>query len=594
MSMQIPHYQEQARRTSAQAQVSPDEAIQGMRSSQAEMRSAIDGGAWRTTRWHESFTDSFVEEVRDARVFVDVGAELGFYSYLALKHMPDDGRIICVEADPIRCELLREFFAREPRVEIVNIAAHNATSKLMLTKPVGCSATSADVEGAKFAVKAATLDCIIGNAQVDVIKIDIEGAEAHAFEGLQQTLQRGRARIFLEMHSWVDDIYPGGKALIEALLKSSGYAIQNLDSANSRDCAGLLQGGRFLLTPPRAAQASAAQQSLISIVIPALNGAEFIERTLISILRQGYVDLEMIVVDGGSSDRTKEIVSRYPEVHLIEAQGKGYVQALRCGLEAARGSVIGIQHCDDYYAPGAVREAAEILGRYPEAGLVTAKRVVLAPGSKEAGRTPDGRSRWIDFWDLIEGVATPFHESTFVRRELIQEVGGLNPDLEYNALLDLWLRILSRWPGVWVNRLWGFRQVQAKSRRHTAYEQIAKDTARSFELWLESLHPDSREEFGDRIRACAQFRQADFSYLAGSRSKARDLLEQALELYPALIGNPSCERLAQELALDKSVLAAGSQRPGHDQLVTATRAVDRIELGLDEVADPSPTWYARP
>ncbi len=198
MSMQIPHYEEQSRRTSAQAQVSPNEAVQRMRSSQAEMRAAIDCGGWRTTRWHESFTDSLVEEVRDARVFVDVGAELGFYSYLALKHMPDDRRIICVEADPIRCGLLREFFAREPCVEIVNTAAHNATSKLMMTKPIGCSATSADVEGAKFAVKADTLDHIIGDAQVDVIKIDIEGAEAHAFEGLQETLQRCRARIFLE------------------------------------------------------------------------------------------------------------------------------------------------------------------------------------------------------------------------------------------------------------------------------------------------------------------------------------------------------------------------------------------------------------
>ncbi len=114
--MQIPHYEEKARQARARTQVSPDEAVQRMRSSQAEMQADIDSGGWRTTRWHESFTDSFVEDIRDARVFVDVGAELGFYSYLALKHMPDDRRIICVEADPIRCGLLREFFAREPCV----------------------------------------------------------------------------------------------------------------------------------------------------------------------------------------------------------------------------------------------------------------------------------------------------------------------------------------------------------------------------------------------------------------------------------------------------------------------------------------------
>jgi FkbM family methyltransferase len=359
------------------------------------MRASIDNGAWQSTRWHESFTDLFVDEIRNARVFIDVGAELGFYSYLALKHMPEDGRIICIEADPVRCELLRELFVTDPRVQVLNIAAHSTTTELTLTKPVGCSATSADVEGARFSVQADTIDNIIGDSDVDVIKIDIEGAEAHALEGLQETLQEKRARIFLEMHSWIDHIYPGGKAAMEKLLATSSYTIQNVDRLPPGTCSGL-QGGRLLLTPSVSARTVPPCESLVSIIIPALNGGKFIERALISILRQEHPDLEVIVIDGGSSDHTNDIVRRYPEVRLLQAQGKGYAESLNRGLEVARGSLIGIQHCDDYYASGAAGEAVGILSRYPDAALVAGKRVVVAPSGEETGRSASAASRWID------------------------------------------------------------------------------------------------------------------------------------------------------------------------------------------------------
>jgi len=591
MSTQIPHYEESARLLGDKPPLDSGEALGRMRRAQAEMRTSIDNGTWKDTRWCESFTNLFIEEIRNARLFVDVGAEFGFYSYLALTHMPENGRIICIEADPIRSELLQEFFAGDSRVQVVNLAAHCSTSMLTLTKPAGCSATSANVEGAKFVVRADTLDNIIGDSDVDVIKMDIEGAEANAFQGLHKTLQSGRVHIFLEMHSWIDHIRPGGKVEMEGLLKSSGYTIENVDRLPPRTVAELA-GGRFLLTPPRSVLPASFRDSLVSIIIPVLNGDRFIERALISVLRQDHADLEVIVVDSGSSDATSEIVGRYPEAQLIQAPGKGYAESVNRGLETAKGGVVGIQHCDDYYAPGAARQAVEILSRYPQAGLVAGKRVVVAANGEEAGRSTDAASRWIDFWDLIEGAATPCHESTFIRRSLIEDVGPLNPEVEYSAMLDLCLRLLSRWPGLWVDRFWGFRQMQPRSRRHTACEEIAADIGRSFELWVDSLHPESRAEFGDRIGACAHFRQAHFYNLAGSRSKARGLLEQAIAIYPGLLASEPCRRLVEDLELSTS--SVRQTRPGHDQLVTATRPVDTIELDSKQAEDPQLTWYARP
>ncbi len=409
-----------------------------------------------------------------------------------------------------------------------------------------------------------------------------------SFTDLQNTLQKGRAQIFLQMHTWIDQIYRGGKAAMEKLLAANGYTIKKVDRLPPQTYSEL-RGGRIPLTPSMSARSVPSSESLVSIIIPALDGGPFIERTLMSILRQDYPSLEVIVVDAGSSDHTNEIVRRYPEVRLIQGHGKGYAESLNSGLKVTKGSVIGIQHCDDYYAPGAVAEAVEIFSRYPDAALVAGKRVVVAPNGAEAGRSESAASRWIDLWDLIEGTATPFHEASFVRRNLIDEVGGFNTEVDHSAILDLWLRILSRWPGLWVDRFWGFRQVQPKSRRHSACEQIAVDVGRSFELWMDSLHPESRAEFRDRIRGCAYFRQTHFYNLAGSRSKARELLERAIESYPALLGNATCRRLARDLEV--SATKSDSER---DQLVTQTRPVDTIDHGFEAAKDPQLTWYARP
>ncbi len=245
----IPHYAEKALETRQEPDETQDQAHARLRRLQAEMTEAVDAGSWRSVRWAEPMTHAFAEAIRSCTCFVDVGAEIGFYSYLALRLMPPGGRIVCIEADPARASALRELFRDQPTVEVLNVAAHDRAGTLALTKPRGQSATTADVEGEKFSVPARTLDEVIGQREPDVIKIDIEGAEAHAFAGLQQTLGRGRARVFLELHSWVDQIYPEGTAAIEQLLRSKGYSLRSLDTAKAR-LVDALRGLHFLLVPP--------------------------------------------------------------------------------------------------------------------------------------------------------------------------------------------------------------------------------------------------------------------------------------------------------------------------------------------------------
>jgi GT2 family glycosyltransferase len=91
-----------------------------------------------------------------------------------------------------------------------------------------------------------------------------------------------------------------------------------------------------------------------SIVIPTLNQADTIEDTLISIVGQNYQNMEIIVIDGGSSDQTLDILSRYSQwiTRLISESDNGQADAINRGFRLAKGGIYAWINSDDYYLPG--------------------------------------------------------------------------------------------------------------------------------------------------------------------------------------------------------------------------------------------------
>ena len=100
---------------------------------------------------------------------------------------------------------------------------------------------------------------------------------------------------------------------------------------------------------------------LVSIITPVLNGEKFIEETIKSVLRQSYRNIEYIIIDGGSSDCTLEIVNRYiGDISVfISERDDGIYDAMNKGIDNCRGDIIGIINSDDYYDPHAVRNIVE-------------------------------------------------------------------------------------------------------------------------------------------------------------------------------------------------------------------------------------------
>ena len=110
----------------------------------------------------------------------------------------------------------------------------------------------------------------------------------------------------------------------------------------------------------------------ISIVMPSFNKAEFIERSILSVLNQNHLNLELIVIDGGSTDGTVEIIKKY-EKHIafwVSEKDQGQSDALNKGFKHCTGEVYGFLNSDDLYTPNAFKYALSALNENPNKKIV--------------------------------------------------------------------------------------------------------------------------------------------------------------------------------------------------------------------------------
>lgn len=113
---------------------------------------------------------------------------------------------------------------------------------------------------------------------------------------------------------------------------------------------------------------------MISVITPVYNGEKFIESCLQVVIEQNCPDIEHIIVDGGSKDRTVEIIKQYAEkyshIRWISEKDKGQSDAMNKGIAMAKGQILSFLNVDDYYEPNALNRASEIFRTLPEPSFV--------------------------------------------------------------------------------------------------------------------------------------------------------------------------------------------------------------------------------
>ena len=188
----------------------------------------------------------------------------------------------------------------------------------------------------------------------------------------------------------------------------------------------------------------------ISIVTPSYNQGEFIERTLRSVLDQGYPNLEYIVQDGDSKDGTLEVLRSFQKqlTYMDSRQDDGQAHAINLGFQRTSGEIMAFLNSDDILLPGALRYVGDYFTSHPEIDVVYSHRVIINENDQEIGRwiLPPHDNDVILWADYIP------QETLFWRRSIWEKVGG-RLDESYRFALDWALIMRFRMAGARFKRL---------------------------------------------------------------------------------------------------------------------------------------------
>lgn len=200
----------------------------------------------------------------------------------------------------------------------------------------------------------------------------------------------------------------------------------------------------------------------ISIITPSYNQAPFIERTILSVLNQNYIDIEYIVMDGGSTDGTIEILKKYSK-HIIWKSEKdsGQSEAINKGIKIATGDVIAYLNSDDTYEPDAFFKIVDFFEKNPDKKWVYGKCKIIDKNDKEI-RKPITiyKNFLLKHYSYTKLLSENFisQPATFWKRQIHSEVGFFDENEHLCMDYEFWLKIGEKYPvGVIHDYLANFR-----------------------------------------------------------------------------------------------------------------------------------------
>ena len=214
----------------------------------------------------------------------------------------------------------------------------------------------------------------------------------------------------------------------------------------------------------------------ISVITPVYNGERFIESCLRSVVEQNCPDVEHIIMDGGSKDRTLEIVKeyadRYPHIRWVSEKDKGQSDAMNKGLRLARGSLLGFLNGDDFYEPGALTAAREILETLPEPSILIGNCNVI---------DDNGKLLWLNkphtrYYQLLQvwRFKMPNNPSSyFYPRSLHDTIGEFDVDEHYVMDYDFLLKAFRASKIVYVDRTFGNYRMYGDNKTAQAFATSA-------------------------------------------------------------------------------------------------------------------------
>lgn len=211
----------------------------------------------------------------------------------------------------------------------------------------------------------------------------------------------------------------------------------------------------------------------ISIITPSFNQGQFIEETIDSILSQQYPDLEYIVIDGGSTDNTLEIIKKYQKhlTYWVSEKDSGQSHAINKGLHKASGDIVNWINSDDYLEQGALKTIAEAFEN-PETNVFIGRSNIVKNG--KIIRQSRGTDIYPGNLPKTIGLARIDQPEHWWRKSVIDQIGSLNTNLHYIMDRDWWIKYLLRFG---LNGIEKTDTILANFRLHGTSKTVSENSA---------------------------------------------------------------------------------------------------------------------
>lgn len=291
----------------------------------------------------------------------------------------------------------------------------------------------------------------------------------------------------------------------------------------------------------------------VSIITPSYNQGQFIEETIRSVLLQGYPDLEYIIIDGGSTDRSLEIIKKYKRwlSYWVSEPDQGQAHAINKGWERVSGAVLAYLNSDDLYSTGAVSRVVEFLRTRPDVGIVYGSFTVIDASScvKALRVSPPAFS----LPKILLGNTIVPQPTAFLRKEVLERAGAIDSSLHYCMDYEFWIRAALK--GVWFARLPGsplacFRDWAGnKSTRGGSGDSLREALSVIARVYSCEDFPSSMRGKEDKARASLYMQVASDWYWRGEMQQARRFLLSAVKIYRPIICDPAFVCLLGKTAL---------------------------------------------
>lgn len=195
------------------------------------------------------------------------------------------------------------------------------------------------------------------------------------------------------------------------------------------------------------------KKPLVSIVTPSYNQVQYLEKTIVSVVNQDYPHIEHIVIDGGSTDGSIDIIKKYAH-HLSfwkSEKDRGQTDAINQGFAIAKGEILSWLNSDDTLMPNAVSDAVNFFAAHSDVGMVYGDAHYIDEKSRVIGKFPAAQT---DIKKLRNGYVHIPQQAAFFRKTIWDKVAPLDETFFFAMDYDLWVRIASLSPISYIPILW--------------------------------------------------------------------------------------------------------------------------------------------